>query len=124
MYEWNNQAPTTMLMGRFQPWHDGHQALFEQALIRTGQVCIMVRDTHGVDEKNPFDFAFVKGKIDEALKPEYSGRYQVISVPNVTNLVYGREVGYTIERVHLDAQTESISATKIRAEIQKQGFTS
>jgi nicotinamide mononucleotide adenylyltransferase len=116
---WNNQERTTLLMGRFQPWHDGHQALFEEALLRTPQVLIAVRDTEGVDEKNPFNFEFVKTRIDVALV-SHVGRYQVWLLPNITNQIYGRDVGYVIERVHLDAHIESISATKIRQHMSDQ----
>jgi nicotinamide mononucleotide adenylyltransferase len=116
---WDNQAPTALLMGRYQPWHAGHTALFEQALLRAPQVLIAVRDTHGVDEKNPFDFEFVKHRIQEALT-EHDGRFQVILLPNITNVIYGRDVGYQIEQVHLDKQIQAISATQVRAQMQAQ----
>ena len=119
---WNNRAPTALLMGRFQPWHAGHQALFEQALQRADQVLIAVRDTQGTDEKNPFDFDFVKQCIDDKLADTHAGRYQVILIPNITNMIYGRDVGYKIEQVHLDAATESISATQVRAQMKSEGI--
>ena len=31
------------MLGRWQPWHEGHQKLFEE-ILKTGQVNIMVRD--------------------------------------------------------------------------------
>ena len=40
--------------------------------------------------------------------------FEVIRVPNVTHICYGRDVGYKIEEIKLPAQVESISATKIR----------
>lgn len=105
--------PTTQLLGRFQPWHDGHQALFEKALEKTGQVAIMVRNTPQ-DEKNPFDFGRVKLNISQALYPKFPGLYEIFSVPNITHITYGRDVGYKIEQEHLGAAIESISATEIR----------
>ena len=39
----NQFAPTTQMLGRWQPWHDGHTALFKKALLETGQVCIQIR---------------------------------------------------------------------------------
>ena len=62
------KKPTVQMLGRWQPFHDGHLALFKEALKKTGQVCIMVRDTGGTDDSNPFDFDFVKEKIEEAVK--------------------------------------------------------
>ena len=110
---WDNKKPTALLLGRYQPFHNGHLALFKAALERAEQVLIAVRDTGGSDDKNPFDFEFVKSKIEEMLV-EYDGKYQIILVPNITNIVYGRDVGYKIEKVELGADIESISATAVR----------
>ena len=66
---WDNKKPTAQMLGRWQPWHDGHQKLFEEILKKTGQVNIMVRDVQGVDD-NPFDFETVKKNIEERLNPE------------------------------------------------------
>ena len=66
-HKWDNKNPTVQMLGRWQPWHAGHQKLFEEILKRTGQVNIMVRDVKGVDD-NPFEFETVKKNILEALK--------------------------------------------------------
>ena len=42
--------------------------------------------------------------------------YDIMSVPNITHITYGRDVGYKIEREHLDADIEAIRATNIRQE--------
>ncbi len=107
------QKPTALFIGRYQPFHGGHQRLIEEGLRRVGQVCIAVRDTHGTDEKNPLPFFAVKQRIETALSA-YAGRFVVVPVPNITNVFYGRDVGYTVERIVLDEATEAISATKIR----------
>jgi cytidyltransferase-like protein len=54
------QKPTALFLGRYQPFHPGHQRLIEEGLRRVGQVCIAVRDTHGIDEKSPLPFFAVK----------------------------------------------------------------
>jgi hypothetical protein len=41
----------------------------------------------------------------------------VVRFPNITNIVYGRDVGYKIEEVVLDAATQAISATQKRKEM-------
>ena len=56
----------------------------------------------------------------EALKG-YENRIQVSLVPNITNICYGRGVGYKIEEIVLDEKTQQISATKIRAQMRKDG---
>ena len=71
MFDW--KKPTVQMLGRWQPWHDGHTELFKRALQQTGQVCIMYRDVGGVDAgiagqaDNPFDFEEVKKNIIEGL---------------------------------------------------------
>jgi cytidyltransferase-like protein len=107
------QKPTALFIGRYQPFHLGHQRLIEEGLRRVGQVCIAVRDTHGIDDKNPLPFFAVKQRIESALTA-YAGRFVVLPLPNITNVFYGRDVGYTVERIVLDEDTESISATAAR----------
>jgi len=70
-YKWDNKKPTAQMLGRWQPFHDGHYALFEEIIKKTGQVCILVRDVQGVDD-NPFDFESIKSKIVEKLEPKKS----------------------------------------------------
>ena len=117
---WNNKNPTAQMLGRWQPWHAGHQKLFEEILKKTGQVNIMVRDVKGVDD-NPFDFETVKKNIEEKLNPEFEGQFKIMMVPNITNICYGRGVGYKIEEIVLDEETQKISATKIRAKMREEG---
>ncbi len=107
------QRPTALFIGRYQPFHPGHQRLIEEGLRRVGQVCIAVRDTHGMDEKNPLPFFAVKQRIEAALAA-HAGRFSVVPLPNITNVFYGRDVGYTVERIILDEATEAISATQVR----------
>ena len=118
-YEWDNKKPTAQMLGRWQPFHDGHYTLFKEIIKKTGQVCIQIRDVQGVDD-NPFDFETVKENILEALK-NYKNRIQVTLVPNITNICYGRGVGYKIEEIVLDEETQKISATKIREQMRKDG---
>jgi nicotinamide mononucleotide adenylyltransferase len=106
--------PAALMIGRFQPWHDGHRALFLQALEMEGYVVIGVRETHGLGDQNPFTFAEVKERIEESLS-DFVGSFEIRRLPNVTNIVYGRDVGYRITHVELEPAIESISATQIRS---------
>tara|TARA_B100000586_G_C19913867_1_gene344352 strand:- start:73 stop:426 length:354 start_codon:yes stop_codon:yes gene_type:complete len=112
----NWKKPTAMMLGRYQPFHDGHKALFKEIIRRTGQVVIMIRDTGGTDNSNPFDFENVKKNIEVGLE-EYKGKFEIIKVPNITNICYGRDVGYKIEQIKLSKEIEDISATKIRKQL-------
>tara|TARA_B100000902_G_C27254641_1_gene887154 strand:- start:577 stop:1509 length:933 start_codon:yes stop_codon:yes gene_type:complete len=105
---------TSLIIGRWQPWHKGHRELFKAALERAERVLIGVRHTHASDKKNPFTFKEVKEFIDNDLKKDYNDKYDIIDLPNVTNIIYGRDVGYKVEKVSLGSDVEKISATKVR----------
>jgi hypothetical protein len=110
------KKPTALMLGRYQPFHDAHRALIVEGIERVGQVCIAVRDTQGTDEKNPFSFEYVRARIEHGLRA-YEGRFIVTLLPNITNIFYGRDVGYKIERVDLDQALQEVSATKERAKL-------
>ena len=42
-------------------------------------------------------------------------------VPNITNICYGRGVGYKIEEIVLPDKIQKISATKIRKTMREEG---
>jgi phosphopantetheine adenylyltransferase len=119
-HQWDNKKPTAQMLGRWQPFHDGHYTLFKEIIKKTGQVCIQIRDVQGVDD-NPFDFETVKKNIEDRLNPEFEGQFKVMLVPNITNICYGRGVGYKIEEIELSKEIQEISATKIRAKMREEG---
>jgi hypothetical protein len=112
VFDW--QKETVQMLGRWQPWHAGHRALFERAVAKTGQVVIQVRDCQGWQGSNPFAIDQVKNNIRRDLDPVYQGQYLIQVVPNIVNITYGREVGYRIEQESFDQATHDISATAIR----------
>lgn len=117
--EFQPKEPVTQMLGRFQPWHDGHQKLFERALAKHGQVAVMVRDMP-LTEDNPWQVDDICELVELALA-EFAGKFRVYSVPNIMNITYGRGVGYKIEEEVLDEETQKISATKIREQMRKDG---
>ena len=112
--KWNDQAPTALLIGRYQPFHLGHKTLVKEAIDRTGQCCIALRDVGGIDEKNPYNFEEVKAEIMSACI-EFGDKIKVVELPNITDVFYGRGVGYNIEQLELSKEMQAISATRIRA---------
>lgn len=72
-------------------------------------VLVGLRDTP-IDEKNPFSlqerremfFNFFKNKIE------------IIAIPDIHEVCYGRDVGWGIREIRLHADIEKISATEIR----------
>ena len=128
MFDW--KKPTVEMLGRWQPWHDGHTELFKRALAKTGQVCIMYRDVGGVhagvdgQDDNPFEFEEVKKNIINGLSKhgyEEGNQFVVIKVPNIIDISYGRGVGYTFTEHDLGEEIHKISATNIRKEMRSQG---
>jgi nicotinamide mononucleotide adenylyltransferase len=130
------KKPTTQMLGRWQPWHDGHTELFKKALAETGQVCIMIRDVGGIvgndagggrtakQDDNPFDVTEVRRNMVKALKEEgftYLVDYIIMEVPNIVDISYGRGVGYTFTQHDLGKNIHDISATKIRAKMRQEG---
>jgi Chromatin associated protein KTI12 len=112
VFDWKRE--TVQMLGRWQPWHPGHRALFDRAIAKTGQVVIQIRDCQGWNGSNPFAAEQVKDLIKRDLDPLYQGQYEIQLVPNVVHITYGRDVGYKIEQEVFDAATHAISATEIR----------
>jgi hypothetical protein len=105
------KKPTVQMLGRWQPWHDGHQELFKRCIAKTGQVIIQVRDVQGVS-----------GGIDQDDNPFKRGiEYEIMLVPNIVNITYGRGVGYKFEEEIFDESVSAISATKIREQLRSEG---
>jgi len=112
VFDWKRE--TVQMLGRWQPWHDGHRALFERLIQRTGQVVIQIRDVQGWQGSNPFEVEKVKKFIRRDLDPIYQGQYEIQVVPNIVHIGWGRGVGYTSGEETFDETITDISATKIR----------
>ena len=127
MFDW--KKPTVQMLGRWQPWHDGHQALFKRCVVKTGQVIIQVRDVQGASggdgqDDNPFDWEVVCKNIEDGLVKDNFHRgqeYEIMLVPNIVNITYGRGVGYKFEEEVFEEAITDISATKIRKEMRDKG---
>ena len=115
VFDWKKE--TVMLLGRYQPWHQGHRALFDVAIAKTGQVIVQIRDCQGWNSSNPFALKQVADYIKRDLDPLYQGQYEIQIVPNIVEINYGRDVGYKINKIELPDEIQQISATKIRKEM-------
>ena len=127
MFDW--KKPTVQMLGRWQPWHDGHQALFKRCVAKTGQVIIQVRDVQGASggigqDDNPFDWDTVCSNIEKGLLEDGFRRgfeYEIMLVPNIVNITYGRGVGYSFDQEAFDDSITKISATNIRKRLREEG---
>jgi len=114
-HKWDNKRATAQMLGRYQPWHEGHKKLFEEIILKVDQVNIQVKDVYGLGD-NPFTFNQIKKRIKKSLV-DYKGRFKITLVPNISNIFYGRKVGYNIKKINLNKKIEKISATKIRKKL-------
>lgn len=115
VFDWRKE--TVQQLGRWQPWHRGHRALFERLLTRTGQVIIQIRDVQGWQGSNPFGLEEVKNRIRRDLDPLYQGQYHIQIVPNIVHIGWGRGVGYTAGEETFDESITQISGTQIRKDM-------
>ncbi|AHB12232.1 hypothetical protein Salvo_32 [Xylella phage Salvo] len=106
-------TPQGTMIGRYQPWHAGHTALFRETLARSGYVGIGVRTVQPSPD-NPYTYPQIEQRIHHALHA-HAGSYHIYPVPDVRGVYYGRDVGYAVERIELSPEIESIRATDIRA---------
>jgi len=110
-----------LFIGRWQPLHDGHKALFQQVLDRGDKLCIAIREGE-VNEKNPFTASEVMANISEYYKNNILlGQVKVITIPDICSVNFGRGVGYDIIEYIPPTEVADISATKVREQMRKKG---
>lgn len=110
----------SLFIGRFQPFHDGHKAIVTSLLQEGKNVLIAIRETEQ-SLKNPLSsyeryhsiFDFYREGIE-------LGKINLIFIPDIEEVVYGRDVGYNIRQIRLDPELEAISGSKIRQQLQEQ----
>ena len=111
----------SLFIGRWQPWHDGHQWLIDQRLNEDKNVCIAIRDVEP-DENQPWTPQQIKDNLKIRFFNEITeGKIKVVIIPDIESVNYGRGVGYDIIE-HIPPQNiKEISATKIRKQMRKDG---
>ncbi|MEW6617681.1 MAG: adenylyl-sulfate kinase [Patescibacteria group bacterium] len=106
---------SSLFVGRWQPFHEGHKALIETVLKKGKPVVIAIRDTE-IDHDNPFS-TFERWSIIQKTLAEYGDLVKIIVIPDIDEICYGRDVGYGIRKIDLDQQLENISGTKTRKQL-------
>lgn len=115
------ESQYALFIGRWQPLHAGHKALFDRALKAGKNVCIAIRDIEP-DEKNPYSAEVVKQNISLYYDQQIiEGRVKVIIIPDICSVEFGRGVGYDIIEHIPPLEIGNISATKIREQMRKEG---
>jgi Adenylylsulphate kinase len=104
--------PASLFIGRWSPFHEGHQALIESVLSTGKPVVIAIRDTEPSTE-NPYSTSERWAKIQDALHV-WGNLVRIIVIPDIDEVCYGRDVGYGIRKIDLTDQLHEISGTKKR----------
>jgi len=113
-----SSKPRALFIGRWQPFHNGHDYIIRQKLDEGKPVLIAVRDTP-IDEANPFS---VKERMD-MIRAAYVGEdVQVISIPDIESVNIGRNVGYAVNEYKVPEDIKGISATQIRKALEVKDF--
>ena len=111
----------SLFIGRWQPWHDGHQWLIDQRLKEGKNVCIAIRDVE-TNENQPWQAEYIKGLLIDRFAQEIkNGKIKVIIIPDIESVNYGRGVGYEIIEHVPPNKVKEISATKIREQMRQDG---
>jgi len=104
----------SLFLGRYMPLHKGHIELIRTALREDKNACVALRDTV-LTEKNPFTIKERVKMFEKEFEEEIKeGRLVIVTVPDITEVCYGRGVGWRVRQIHLHKEIENISATKIR----------
>ena len=110
-----------MFIGRWQPLHDGHKELFNQAFNKGKNVLICIREG-GINDKNPFTSEEVKQNITIQFQNEINdGKVKVIIIPDICSVEFGRGVGYDVIEHIPPTKISNISATKVREKMREEG---
>ena len=111
----------SLYIGRWQPWHEGHQWLIDQQLNKGNNVLLAIRDVQP-DKDNPWTAEQVYENLSK-LHYEYieKGEIKLMIIPDIDSVNYGRGVGYHIIEHIPPNDIEKISATKIRKQMREDG---
>ena len=113
----NESKKYSIFVGRFQPYHQGHISLIMQKINEGIPSLIMVRDI-APDEKNPF----TTEQTVEMIEKYHAAKghdVQVIIIPDMESVNFGRGVGYEINEFTPPENIGWISATGIRNSIKE-----
>ena len=117
----SNGKGHAMFIGRWQPWHDGHRWLIDQALNEGKKVLICIRDVEP-DEKNPWSpIQVMMNLTDELIDLIEEGRVRIMIIPDIESVNIGRGIGYDVIEHVPPQDIHDISATKIREQLKVEG---
>lgn len=103
-----------LFIGRWQPFHKGHEWLIRQKLDQDIPVLVAVRHIEP-DDDNPY----TTEETVEMVKAAFAGEdVIVLAIPDIESVNYGRGVGYEVNEFQPPENIKRISATEIRSQIE------
>jgi len=106
---YNSHKRFALFIGRWQPFHNGHKYLIDQALAQGENVCVAIRNTE-ISHKNPF----TAEQRTEMIRRVYGNKVEVAVIPDIKSINIGRKVGYDVNRIDPPSDIAKISGTNIR----------
>ncbi len=105
----HNSTPKALLIGRWQPLHEGHKWLIEQVQKMGHDVLLGIRNTP-INKDGPYS---AQERID-MIQKMFNNSVDHIILPDIIGVYYGRGVGYEVKELQPPKDIATISATKIR----------
>ena len=110
-----DRSKASVFIGRWQPLHNGHEALIRTVLDK-GKPALVLMRPGGTDADNPHDDEARLLMFRRRFGTEMDmGRLAVMALPvDINEVCHGRDVGWGFREIRLDSGTEAISARRIR----------
>jgi len=107
---YNGHKKYALFIGRWQPFHNGHKYLIDEALAKGENVCVAIRDTE-ISQQNPYG----ADQRAEMIRRVYGEKVDTIIIPDIKSINIGRNVGYDVNIVDPPDNIGKISGTNVRA---------
>lgn len=99
----------SLIIGRFQPFHEGHAFLIQDAYDRGRLPIVAIRDTP-FDSDNPFSIHERRMMIHH----RFGDFVETIAIPDIDEVIYGRTPGWSLREVVPPDNLASVSGTAHR----------
>lgn len=123
MEKFQPTKPSALLIGKWQPWHDGHTNLFKEAVKKHGQVTIVCQSLDTTDDDVLYDFQQTAHLIRATLEPEgyhLGSDYIVMEIPRVAEISTGQSPDFDTV---IYEDVEGINSSNLRKEINESEAT-
>jgi nicotinamide mononucleotide adenylyltransferase len=100
-----------LIIGRWQTLHEGHDWLIRQVIDKGLKPVVAVRAVEVDNDKNPNGV----GTVMRNLIKRYGDKIDIIAIPDIKGVYYGRDVGYEVVELEPPEDIKKLSGSAIRA---------